>query len=207
MHPRVRNWQSVVLILSGLLLALAVPASAHVERKSGPFRVTMGWGEEPARSGSENFVEVGVSDTSGAPVKARAGTLDVEVSFGQAVITLPLVPGHAPGQFRAVIVPTRPGTYGFHVTGPIKGRNIDAQAMCSASTFDCVTDISEVQFPARDPSTGQLAQRLARALPRAERAEDRADSARGIALGAIGVAGLALAAVIALAVRGRRKHG
>jgi hypothetical protein len=206
MHQRRRNWQSVVLVLSGLLLTLAVPASAHVETKSGPFRVTMGWGEEPARSGSENFVEVGVSDASGAPVKARAGALEVEVSFGDAVSTLPLVPGDAPGQFRAVIVPTRPGTYGFHVTGAIKGRNIDAQAMCSARTFDCVTDISEVQFPARDPSTGQLAQRLTRALPRAERAEDRADSARGIALAAIVVAALALVAAAALGLRGRRKH-
>lgn len=207
MPERGRNRHSVVLILTGLLLVFAASAPAHVERKAGPFRVTMGWGREPARSGSENFVDVAVTDASGRPVEARAGALEVEVSFGQALITLPLVPAAGRGRFSAAIVPTRPGTYGFHVTGAIKGRNLDAEATCSGSTFDCVTDISEVQFPAKDPSTGALAQRLARALPRAERAEDSADSARSLAVVAIVVAALALAAAIALGLRARRKPG
>jgi hypothetical protein len=208
MRRRGRTWQSVVSAFAGLALALsATPSAAHVEERSGPFRVTMGWGEEPAYSGSQNFVEVAISDAAG-PVVVRPGALDVEVSFGQgqAVTTLPLVPAGAPGQLRATIVPTRPGTYGFHVTGTLRNRTLDSRATCSGATFDCVTDASAVEFPVKDPSNGQIAERIARSLPRAARAIDRADSGHAIAVAALIVAGLALAtAAAAVVVRARGK--
>ena len=70
-------------------------------------------------------------------------------------------------------------------------------------------DASKVEFPAKDPSTGQLAERLTREIPRvqqtaaadAKRASDEASSAKtlglvGIIVGAVGIA-VGAAALIA----------
>jgi hypothetical protein len=64
-----------------------------------------------------------------------------------------------------------------------------------------VEDASKGEFPAKDPSTGELADRLTRELPRvqqtaaaaAQRASDKANSAKtlgfvGIIVGAVGIA-------------------
>jgi hypothetical protein len=195
----------LVLILTGLLLALSPAASAHVVETSGQFRVTMGWGVEPALSGAQNLVEVSVQDASGAPVRARAGDLSVEVSFGGSARTLPLAPDEESGGYRAVLVPTRPGTYAFHVTGTLRGKPVDVRATCSERTFDCVQDAAAFQFPAREPSTGEVAQRADRETARATRdAQDSADDARTLALVAVVVAVLALVAAVVLGLRGRR---
>src|SRR3954463_5591442 len=131
-----RSAASALAALVAVLLALATPAAAHVEGRAGPFRLTLGWVDEPALSGSKNYVEVAVSDASGAPVAVRAGALEGEGSFSAAVTRLPLVPAEKPGELRAVIVPTRPGSYAFHVTGTLRGKTVDAQATCSGATFD-----------------------------------------------------------------------
>jgi hypothetical protein len=205
MSRRGRSFRSVVLSLAALVLALPAAAAAHVQEQSGPFRVTMGWTDEPAYSGAPNAVEVDLAGKGGAPVAVPAGVLDVELSFGgsAALTSLPLVPSGAPGKLRATVVPTRPGTYAFHVSGTVRGHPIEARATCSGATFDCVTDASAVQFPAKDPSNGQLAERVARGLPRAERAAGRADSAHTVAVVALIVAGLALATGVATLVRAR----
>lgn len=194
-----------VLALTALLLLLAGAsgAAAHVERISGPFLVSLGWADEPALSGYENFVEVTVTDRSGAPVGGQGTDLQADVSFGQAAITVPLLPADRPGVYRGVIVPTRPGTYGFHVTGTAKGRAVDVAATCSERTFDCVIDGADVQFPVKDPTSGQVAQRLARVLPRETRGSDTGATARGIAIGAVAVAALVLLGVF---LRRRRKQ-
>src|SRR4051794_2275199 len=167
-----------VLLLTGVLLFLSPPASAHVTEASGPYRVAMGWEDEPALSGAPNGVEVALTTATGAPVAARAGALTVELGSGGAVKTLPLAPV-GPGAFRAAVIPTRPGTYSFHVTGTVRGRPVDARATCSGRTFDCVTDASELQFPATEPSSGAVAERLDREIARSQRAaEDKADDAR-----------------------------
>jgi hypothetical protein len=110
-----------------------------------------------------------------------------------------------PGRFRASLVPTRAGTYAFHVTGTVKGQAVDVRSTCSESTFHCVSDASDLQFPAKDPSTGQLAESIGRALPRAERALDTAAGARRLALVAVAVAGLALVVAVVLGARKGRQ--
>jgi hypothetical protein len=201
-----RSSKSVVATLAAFALALPAAAAAHVQERSGPFRVTMGWGDEPAYSGSVNSVDVAVADASGAPVRVSPGALDVEVSFGQAaaVTTLPLEPGGSPGKLRATIIPTRPGTYRFHVTGSIGRKPIDARVTCSGSTFDCVTDPSAVQFPTKDPSNAQLAERVERGVTRAERAANDSGGENAIAIAALILAALALAAAATALVRQRR---
>jgi hypothetical protein len=192
--------------MTALLLALPAPAWAHETRKVDRFHLTIGWGDEPTFSGSRNSVEVDLADSAGAPVVDPEGSLSVEVSFGDQRIVLPLLPaGGRPGKFRAWLVPTRPGSYTFHVTGTVKGQPIDVTSTCSDSTFDCVRDASEIQFPAKDPSVGEIAERVSRTLPRAERALEAAGSARTIAIAAVVAAALALAAAISLGARKGRK--
>jgi hypothetical protein len=200
-----RRERTLLAVVVAIAFALPAGAAAHVEKRSGPFRVTMGWGEEPAYSGAPNFVEVTVADAAGTPVAVPPGALDAEVSFGQAaaVITLPLVLTGERGRLRATMVPTRPGTYRFHVTGTVRGRPVDARATCSGATFDCVSSATAVQFPAKDPSNGELAERIERGLPRAERAADRADSGHTLAIAALVVAALALLTGIAALARSR----
>jgi|SRR6266850_4329370 len=197
---------AMAIVSTALLLALPPAARTHERKAAGGFRLTIGWGDEPAFSGFKNSVVVDVADAAGAPVKDLDGPLTVEVSFGDERLTLPLVPdGQRPGEVHAWLVPTRPGTYTFHITGRVKGQAIDATSTCSDSTFDCVTDVSEVQFPAKDPSTGQLADRIGRALPRAEQAHGAAAAARNVAIAAILLALLALAAAIGFEARRGRK--
>lgn len=203
-HP-VRHRRLVVLTLTGLLLTLVPSASAHLTKVSGPFRVSLGWGNEPPYAGLDNFIEVDLADAAGAPVGA-AGALEVEVSIGGSRTTLPLLPTEEPGAFRAVLVPTRPGAYSFHITGAVNGRPIDAGSTCSEQTFECVAPVSEVEFPIKDPSVSEVAQRLSRELPRAEQRGDTADQAKRIAFVAVGLAAISLAVALLLGMRSRRKR-
>jgi hypothetical protein len=187
-----------------LVLAFPAAAAGHVEKRSGPFRVTMGWAEEPAYSGSLNAVEVEVAGRDGAPTAVPPGSLDVEVTFGKALASMEPVPTDERGKLQAKIIPTRPGTYAFHVTGAVRGQAIDAQATCGGATFDCVLEPAGIQFPVKEPSPGQLAERVERGLPRAERAAEDADGGQTIAVIALVVAGLSLAMGTAAVARQRR---
>jgi hypothetical protein len=192
-------------VAAALCLAAVAPAAAHVSKASGDFRVEVGWGAEPAFSGQQNFVDVSVARRSGGAVGADA-SLSVQASFAGQVVTLPLVTTGAPGRFRAPLVPTRPGTYGFHVMGTVRGSQVDVEATCSERTFDCVRPASDVEFPAAGPSGGELATRLTRELRRSERARDDADAARTLAIVAIAVAAVALGLAAGLGLR-RRTRG
>jgi hypothetical protein len=195
-------------------LAVAVPAlvavqaaSAHVVRTVGPYTVEIGWGTEPPLAGFENSVEVTVADADGRPVADLGGSAGVAVSFGEARTKVPLVATEEPGEFRATLIPTRPGTYSFQVEATIDGRPVSTGATCSEGTFDCVIPATGAQFPVQDPSVGEVAERIDSSLPRAEQAADDADSAKSIAIAAIVLAALALAGAVGVAVHGRRKSG
>jgi hypothetical protein len=192
--------------LAGVTLALSAPASAHVTKTSGQLRLSIGWGDEPPVAGSKNFVQVEVSDASGAPVAVPPGALDVQVSFGAAHVTLPLSPSERRGELRAPIVPTRPGSYALRVGGTLGGHGVRVGAACSDSTFDCVAPVSDVEFPVKDPSVGEIAQRVSRESARAENAADTADSARRVAIVAIAVAIAAIGLALALVLRDRGKR-
>ena len=81
---------------------------------------------------------------------------------------------------------------------------LDTAATCGDLTFSCVSDIANIEFPAQDPSNGQLAERLARGLPRAENARSTASTARSLAIAGVVLAALALAASVWLVLRGKR---
>ncbi len=200
-----RRMRCVIAITATVLFAmLDATASSHEKKTVGSLQLTIGWGDEPVFSGARNAVEVGVADAVGVPVTARDASLTVDVSFGDERITLPLVRTREPSVFKAWLLPNRPGTYTFHITGKVKGQTIDTTSTCSDTTFDCVTDPSTIQFPAKDPSIGQLADRVSRALPREERASDLTASTRRLAIVAIAVAALALGGLAFMGLR--RSH-
>lgn len=204
--PQQRRSHLVIALGTAIVLMLSAAVSTHERQVVGQYNLTIGWGDEPAFTGSKNFVSVAVADTAGTPVADLDDSLAVEISFGDERLMLPLRPSRQrPGELRAWLMPTRSGTYTFHITGTVRGQKIDTMSTCSAKTFDCVSDVSEMQFPVRDPSAGQLAESVSRALPRAERAVDTAVGARRMAIAAIVVAVLALVATIGLGVREARR--
>ena len=198
--------RTVATVLA-LVTSLSILLVAHDAHVVGPFRLSIGWGEEPAFTGIRNSVVVAITEAAGGGLvrDLGGGSLSVEVSFGNERVVLPLQPvwGHA-NEFRAWMVPTRAGTYTFRVTGTVKHHPIDITSRCSESTFDCVADVSEIQFPVKDPSIGQFAERLDRSQPRVEQAVESAARARTMAISAIAIAALALTSAI---VFGTRRSG
>jgi hypothetical protein len=193
-----------------LVALLAVPLSAHDAHVVGSYRLEIGWGDEPALAGARNAIVVELTDAAGrTPVTdLGGGSLSAEVTFGDQRIVLPL--GRSPehrNQFQAFIVPTRSGTYTFHITGRVAQQAIDVRSTCSERTFDCVISPSDAQFPVRDPSAGELAERVARSSPRADQALALADRAATLAFVALAAAALALAVAAAAILFGRgRRH-
>jgi hypothetical protein len=188
-----------IRIASIVALAMSVlvspTANAHERKIAGQYQLVVGWGDEPAFSGVKNAVEIDLADRTGKPVTdLGGGSLSVEVIYGDQRLTLPLRPVREPqGRFRAWLVPTRAGAYTFHISGTVKGEALDVSSTCSDTTFACVTDVAELQFPAKDPSPGQLADRISRGLPRAEQAASEAGVARLIAFAALALAAVAIA--------------
>lgn len=198
---------AIVATCAVALVVLSSRLAAHDAHTVGAYRLEIGWGEEPAFSGVRNAVVVDVTEAKGgAPViDLDGGSLSVEVSFGAERMVLPLQQAFdRRHEFRAWLIPTRAGTFTFHITGRIRNQPIDITSSCSDKTFDCVVDESQIQFPARDPSAGQLAERIDRALPRAEGALAAAARARTTGLAAIGVSILALLTAVGAVLRGRR---
>lgn len=210
---------AAAVLATTFLTAGALPGYAHEGRHIGRWHFTVGWGEEPSYAGKQNSVLLILIDHDDKPVVDLGDTLKVEVAFGSDKRTLSLEPRFrvgafgTPGDYRAYLTPTRAGTYTFTFTGTIKGDRINAKFTCGEKTFDCAQDPSEIEFPAKDPSNAQLAERIDREVPRLETevkkvaavAKDDAKSANtmglvGIIVGAVGLL-IALIAVLS----GRRK--
>ena len=146
------------IALFGAVIFMAAPAAfAHEHRAVGKYEFTVGWNDEPAYAGFKNAVGVEIEDASHKPVTDGVD-LKVEVGTGTSKVTLPMEAAFGqPGNYRSSIVPTRPGKYTFHFTGTIRGEAVDATFTSSETTFDDIKSPSDVQFPAKDPTTGDLA--------------------------------------------------
>ncbi len=186
-------------------LALLLPlimftglASAHERRQVGSYVMRVGWADEPTFSGVKNAVQILLADASGKPVTDLPEDLKVEIIFGnQKMGPLPLEAAFGktfgrPGDFRAGVIPTRPGNYTFHFVGSLGGQRVDQSFTSSDKTFDPVTESRAIEFPAKDPSPGELAGRLERLGPRIEEGQAVARDAVAAAsqarvLGIIGI--------------------
>jgi hypothetical protein len=188
------------------ILMLASPASAHEHRViAGKYSFTVGWGDEPAWSGFKNSIQLILSDTKDKPITDLGDTLKVEVSTGTQKTPFPITPNFeigefgTPGDYRAWMVPTRPGTYTFHFTGTIHGDAIDESFTSGDKTFDNIDAPTDAEFPAKDPTLGDLSQkldridqRLAASTTATKKARDKGSGAQmfaivGIVVGGVGV--------------------
>jgi len=201
-----------------LLAALAaMPASAHTEREVGRYSFEIGFGTEPAYAGQPNSLQVLIS-RDGKPATDLAGQLDglmAHAYYGSKAdlklenAMMPLEPHFGddwgtPGDYRSFFVPTQPGTYTFALEGKLGAQKINLVIPSGPETFGDVNDPAKTALPAvKDPTTGQLAQRLDREATRvngtiavaaaAQRdAEDAAGQARMLALGGLLVGGVGL---------------
>lgn len=70
----------------------------------------------------------------GTPVAGLEKTLEVELRSGDASRVLPLttVYGSA-GKYKAVFIPTTPGTYAYRIFGTVAGKDIDLTFTCSSA--------------------------------------------------------------------------
>lgn len=191
------------LVIGVCVLASAFSVGAHERKTAGAVTLVIGWGDEPAFTGALNSVVVTVSDRNG-PIKTPA-VLAAEVSFGSERMTVSLEPvANRPGEYQAWLVPTRPGTYAFRISGKVGTQNVDVTSTCSESTFHCVVDATDIQFPAKDPSIAQLADRLERGLPRAERAGEAASGATQLSFAALAISIAGMAIALAVGWRSRK---
>ena len=207
--------------VAAVVLGAASPASAHEHRTVGRYELEVGWASEPTYAGVQNAVQVTITDTKGTPVDDLGDPgLTVTVSTGTATsdplsLGLSFDPDSSEGthgQFLAAVIPTRPGEYTFRVTGSIKGQAVDEKFTSGDTTFDPVKEPRDIEFPAKDPSAGELATSVQRLSPRvdnavaaAKDAKDKASTATTLAIVAL-VVGVAIGGaglVIGLGARRR----
>src|SRR6266511_6165239 len=107
-------------LAAAFVLALSAPAFAHEERTVGAYQIVVGWGDEPAYAGQKNSVQLILATKAGKPVLNLGDSLKVEVVFGEQQMELSFEPAFdveegfgTPGDYRAWIIPTTPGTYTF----------------------------------------------------------------------------------------------
>jgi len=204
-----------------LVMLTAAPAFAHEGRKLGDLEMEVGWGTEPALAGQPNSALI-LLVHHGEPVVDLGDTLEFEVTFGDRTQQFPIEPFFEPGEFgtpgdyRAWFIPTRPGQYTFHFFGTIDGEEVDETFTPGPGGFEEVESPQSIQFPEQEPTTGELAERIDREVPRltssigdvqatANTAADDASSAKtfgliGVIVGAVGL----LVAIVALVASRRR---
>jgi hypothetical protein len=199
-----------VLLPVALIFIPGKAAWAHEHRGIAGHDIVVGWDTEPALSGFANAVGMKVTEQGSAePVEGLQ--MKVEVLFGDKTSTrktapLDLTPAFGePGRYSAPIVPSRPGTYTFHITGQLDGEQFDQYFTSGEDTFDSIEDPTE--FPVKDPGRGELAERLSRVDARVQSmAEEAAGATRGLAIAGLALGVIAL--LLALAARSAaRKPG
>jgi hypothetical protein len=213
---------AALVVSAALTVMTAGPAFAHEDRPVGPVKTVVGWANEPAYTGYPNSVALFLNDASDQPIEDLGDTLKVEVSFGEEK-TGPLAMEPAfgddfgtKGEYRADLIPTRPGAYTFHFTGTVRGQSFDQSYTSSETGFDEAKDDTEVAFPVKDPSRGALAQKLDRIDPRLVAAQQEAaavkqdaDAAKSSATTAtvIAIVAIVLAVVLGgVALMGARRR-
>jgi len=215
-----RRSAAAVLIIACVLILIGVlgaPALAHETASAGAVNLELGWGTEPAYQGQLNTIQLIVTHKAdGDPVNDPGARLTATVTYGDQEQEFALTPTYdpdygtgTPGEYAALVIPTAPGDYTFHVTGKVEGAKVDLKVTSSPKTFSPVEDASAVQFPVKVPATDQVAERLDKELPRMAAAAEVADVESQVSsattLGYVGIAvgavGIVLAAVALLARR------
>ncbi|CUR52090.1 conserved exported protein of unknown function [Nitrosotalea devaniterrae] len=126
------------------------PAEAHITKVYGNYLVQVGWNNEPVYTGLVNAAQVTIKKGSGdaaKPVINAIKDLQISVKYGSVTKPLDFLPSSTvDGQYTAVLIPTRVGTYSLVFTGTVEGQTIDDEI-----PLDDVASVDDLNFP---PSTG-----------------------------------------------------
>ena len=148
-----------VLIPTVFLLFIAViifvsptfvkPAEAHITKVFGNYVVQVGWDDEPVYTGLMNAAQVTIKKGSGdsaQPVIDALKNMKISMKYGSVTTPLDFLPSSTvDGQYHAVLIPTRVGTYSLVLKGNVEGQTIDTEIL-----LDDVGSIDTLNFP---PST------------------------------------------------------
>lgn len=176
-----------LVLAFALILLITQIASAHEKRTVGKYDLLVGWTNEPAYTNVPNAIYLAVTETqTSKPVTGVDKTLQAEVIFGARSMVVGLTESDEnPGTYAGAFVPTKVGTYIFHLSGQIAGQTIDEKFESGPNTFDDVQDLASVQFPDKSLSPSDAAARV-------QAAQDAANSAQTLAYVGIGAGVLGL---------------
>jgi hypothetical protein len=205
----IRRIAPATLIVAALALfasSQAPAASAHERRNvAGTFDFVVGFSVEPALVEEPNGIDVRITDTqTKEPVVGAEKTLKAEVIVGGQTKTFDLRARFGqPGAYTADLLPTKTGTWACRFFGTINNTPVDERVESGPGRFNDGQAKTALQFPVTLPSMGELATQNERAghnhgeagammgaaSPDVERALERADAARTLALtfGGVGV--------------------
>ncbi len=126
------------------------PAEAHITKVYGNYLVQVGWDNEPVYTGLVNAAQVTIKKGSGDAAKPVINALkDLQISIKYGSVTKPLdfLPSNTvDGQYHAVLIPTKVGTYSLVFSGTVEGQAVDDEI-----PLDDVASVDTLNFP---PSTG-----------------------------------------------------
>jgi hypothetical protein len=197
------------------LILTAPPASAHERRQVGEYEFVVGWWTEPAFANQPNGPEVTIT-RRGKPV-VEGVELTADLTFGAETVTYELEPAFVvgvfgePGNYNADLVPTRPGTYEFHIYGTVEGAEVDEVFTSGPETFNDIQDPASTAFPAADPNNAELSERIQTEADRVAALESETEkdvsSARTLGLIGVIVGAVGLVAAITVGAMAMRKRG
>jgi len=148
-----KNRKRISLVAT--LLALVVSmlgvgvALAHEQRTVGNYNFVVGFLNEPAYVGLPNGLDLRISNKdSGKPVEGLEKTLQAEFIFGSKTMPLTVKARFGqPGAYTADLIPTKAGTYIFHIFGTVEGQKVDEKFESGPGRFNDVQEMTPLQFP------------------------------------------------------------
>lgn len=159
------------------------PAEAHITKVFGNYLVEIGWDNEPVYTGLVNGAQVTIKKGSGDTAQPVINALkDLQISIKYGTITKPLdfLPSSTvDGQYHAVLIPTRIGTYSLVFSGTVEGQAINTEI-----PLDDVASVDSLNFPSSSGSSssdttnmGQMGTLINQLTSDIEDAKNNADAA------------------------------
>jgi len=140
-----------------------------------------------------------VTPEADAPIALNAvtgvTTLQVEVTHVASSVSQIMDLNEAwnsPGHYKSEFIPTSPGAYNFRFFGDLQGQTIDESFESSNTTFDEVTNATDIQFPVQLSGPRETENAARGALETANAAGSDASSANTLAAIAVALAFLGL---------------
>lgn len=182
-----RAWILALVLALILTFLFASLVFAHEHRTIGKYEVEVGFLNEPAYTGAQNALYLEVIDTeTKKSVEGLEKALKAEVIFGSKTMSLTLHPlGEKSNAYVAEFMPTKAGSYIFHLSGTIEQLKVDEKFESGPGRFSEVQEPTALQFPEKVPTGPDIATQLK--ATQTEAADTRTFAFIGIGLSVLGL--------------------